>query len=51
MYPEYKEIKFSELEYINNLEYHRTFLKLTIPRMIKLSKKVITRLKNIFITK
>jgi len=44
----YKEIEFTELKYINNLEYYKVYFKLQIIKIIKLSKKVIPKLKKIY---
>lgn len=51
MHSRYKEVKFPELQDINNLEYRKVFLKLKIMRLIKRSKKIIPKLKKLYKSK
>lgn len=47
----YKEFKFPELQSINNFEYYKVYLKLKFIKIIKLSQKVIPKLKKIYKSK
>lgn len=51
MISKYREIEFPEIEKINNLEYYKVYMKLTITRIIKRSKKIIPKLKRIIKSK